>query len=114
MATRLTETPDVEKYYGGEMNRREGNTLFVLIFIQKHLVCYTSTIFVLNVHPDVDKKFTKFPGQCPVKDRPYKPSVATLMGPLSLLRASTSVSLLNKPLWLCSLTVVHKIHSWTL
>ena len=51
MATRLTETPDVEKYYGGGINQREGNTLFVLM--KKHLVCYESTMFVLTI----DMKF---------------------------------------------------------
>ena len=50
MAIRPTETPDVEKYYGGDINQRERNTLFVLmIFTKKHLVCYKSTMFVLNI-----------------------------------------------------------------
>ena len=35
-------------------------------------------MFALNIHPDIDKKFTKFPGQFPIQDQPYKPSVATL------------------------------------
>ena len=37
----------------------------------------------------------RFPGGLSIKDQPYKLPVATLWGPLSLLRAS-SVSLLNK------------------
>ena len=45
LATRLTETPDVEKYYGGGINQNEGNTLFVLLMFlkkclfQAHHVC---------------------------------------------------------------------------
>ena len=58
------------------------------------------------------KRF-RFPGCFPIKDQPYKPSVATLWGTLSLLRAF-SISLLNKLLSLYSLTVVHKIHSSTM
>lgn len=47
-----------------------------------------------------------------IKDQPYKPSVATLLGPLSLQRAF-SVSLLNRHLLLYLLSCVYKIHSST-
>ena len=57
--------------FGGDINQKEDNTLFVAHDIyKKHLICYKSTMFVLNIHPDIDKKFTKFPGQFPIKDRP--------------------------------------------
>ena len=72
--TRLTEIPDIEKCYGRDINLREGNTLFELLTFTKHLVCYydsyKSTMFVLNIHPDIDKKWTKFPGQFSLKGRP--------------------------------------------
>ena len=54
--------------FGGDINQKEDNTLFVAHDIyKKHLICYKSTMFVLNIHPDIDKKFTKFPGQFPIK-----------------------------------------------
>ena len=74
IATGLTETPDVEKGYGGEINQREGSTLLVLmVFTKKHLVCYKPTMFVLTIdvllaNPlNIDKKFIKFLSQFPIK-----------------------------------------------
>ena len=59
---------------GGDTNQREGNTLYGPLYLQKHLVCYydssKSTMFVLKIHPDIDKKFTKFPGQFPIEEGP--------------------------------------------
>ena len=58
MAGRLTETPDVEKHYGGDIRETEGGTLFVLrMFTKKHLDGYKSTMFVLNI----DMEFTNPP-----------------------------------------------------
>ena len=49
MANSLTKTPSVEKYYGGDINQGEGNTLFVLMmFTKKHLACYKSISFALT------------------------------------------------------------------
>ena len=54
MATRLTETPVIEKYYGGDINQREENTLFLLmIFAKKYLVSYKSTVFVFVLTMDM-------------------------------------------------------------
>ena len=47
--TRPTEIPDVEKYYGGDINQREGNTFVCAHDIYKHLVCHKSTMFVLTI-----------------------------------------------------------------
>ena len=50
--TRLTEIPDVEKYYEGGINQREGNTLFGLMIFTRTSVfheSYKSTMFVLNI-----------------------------------------------------------------
>ena len=47
MATRLTETPDVEKYYGGEKGMLCAHAIY------KETSCYKSTMFVLTI----DMKF---------------------------------------------------------
>lgn len=58
MAISLPESPDVEKYYGGDITQREGNTVLVLIiFTKKHLVGHKSTMFVLTI----DMKLTNPP-----------------------------------------------------
>ena len=94
--TRLTDIPDVEKYYGGGINQRQRNTL-LMIFIRTscYYDSYKSTTFVLNIHPDTDKKFTKFPEQFPIKDH-KKPSVAPLSGgPSQFWELSLHVCLKN-------------------
>ena len=75
MATKWSQKSQMQRNVMGEILTREKGTLVCAHVIYKEtLVCYKCTMFVPNIDmiftntPDSDKKFTRFPGQFPIKE----------------------------------------------